>query len=262
MAVYPKKFNFTYHGYSIPCELYPPHPLTKKPKISLSITAGYILKIRAPQKTSHTDLIAILEKHAPKIFQRIEKQQTQQNKQEKLQFTQSEKHPFLGQYYPLNISENVHHKPNVQLIDNTLQINLRQNTPSKIEHLLDSWYHFQALELFSKRILVIKPSIPWIDWENQPPILRIKRMTSRWGSYIHRSPNIITLNQHLIKAPLPCIDYVIIHELCHAKELNHSKKFYALVANIMPDWKIYQSQLKEHSSLLLYNAQPKAEDKN
>lgn len=78
-------------------------------------------------------------------------------------------------------------------------------------------------------------------------------MTSRWGSYIHRSPRVVTLNQHLIKAPLTCIDYVIIHELCHEVEANHSKKFYTLVAKIMPDWKIWQTQLQQQSALLLYN---------
>ncbi|CAI3954687.1 UTP pyrophosphatase [Commensalibacter communis] len=261
MALHPKKFNFNYHGYLIPCELYLPHPLTKKPKISLSITPEQILRIRAPQKTPRTYLIAVIEKHASKIVQHIETQQNHLKKREKLQFIQSEKHLFLGEYYPLNIKENIHYKPNIQLIDGILNINIRQDTPQKIERLLDSWYRFQALDLFFERILVIKPSIPWIDWENQPPILRIKKMTSRWGSYINRSPSIITLNQHLIKAPLSCIDYVIIHELCHAKELNHSKKFHALVAKIMPNWKIYQAQLKERASLLLYNAQSKAEDK-
>lgn len=260
MAPSPKKFQFNYKQHQIACELYPPHHLTKKPKVSLLLTPEYILKIRAPKKTTHQQIVAILTKHGDWILQQIKKQHNKQEQSHHLQFIQSEKHLFLGQYYALDIHENQTQQPNIQLIDQTLAITVRQNTPKKIAYLLNSWYRFQAIDLFSKRLSLIRPSIPWIDWENHPPLLRIKIMTSRWGSYIHRSPRVITLNQHLIKAPLTCIDYVIIHELCHELEPNHSKKFYALVAQIMPSWKIWQSQLQQQGSLLLYNPILKEQD--
>lgn len=257
MTSFPKKFQFIYKQQQIICELYPPHHLTKKSKISLSLTPEHILKIRAPKRTAHQQILAVLEKHGDWILQQIKKQHTKQAQFQHLQFIQSEQHLFLGQYYSLDIQENCNQKPNIQIIDQTLKITIRQNTPQKVAYLLNSWYRFQAIDLFSKRLLFIQPSIPWIDWEKHPPLLRIKKMTSRWGSYIHRSPSVLTLNQQLIKASLTCIDYVIIHELCHEVEANHSKKFYALVAQIMPDWKIWQSQLQQRGALLLYNPMPK-----
>lgn len=255
-----KRFQFTYHQHQVMCELYPPHPLTKKPKISLSLTPELILKIKAPKRTTHQQIIAILEKHGDWILQQINKQHAKQEQSHHLQFIQSEKHLFLGQYYALDIIENSALKPNIQVVDQSLKITIRQNTPQKIAYLLNSWYRFQAIDLFSKRLLLIKPSISWINWEKHPPLLRIKKMTSRWGSYIHHTPRVITLNQHLIKAPLNCIDYVIIHELCHEVQPNHSKKFYSLVSQIMPDWKIWQSQLQQKSALLLYNTIPKEQN--
>lgn len=215
-----------------------------------------ILKIRAPKQTAHKDILTILEKHGDWIVQQIDKRRTKQTYSPPLQYIQGEEHPFIGHSYPLEIEENIHKKQNIQIINQKLHITLHHNTPLKVFALLDSWYRFQALELFSKRMMHMHPVIPWINWENCPPLLRIKKMTSRWGSYMHRDTGIVTLNQHLIKAPLHCIDYVILHELCHAKEPNHSKQFYALITPIMPHWKSYQSQLQQQYGALLHTPTP------
>ena len=67
------------------------------------------------------------------------------------------------------------------------------------------------------------------------PQLRVRKMRSRWGSCSRSA--VITLNLELIRMPLPCIDYVITHELCHLVEFNHGPRFYALQARFIPDWK-------------------------
>ncbi|MUG08447.1 DUF45 domain-containing protein [Commensalibacter melissae] len=60
-------------------------------------------------------------------------------------------------------------------------------------------------------------------------------LKNQWGSYNQKNNVIITLTQHLIKANPAAIDYVILHELCHAAEFNHSKKIYQIVTMIMPN---------------------------
>lgn len=67
---------------------------------------------------------------------------------------------------------------------------------------------------------------------------------TRWGSCT--AAGVIRLNWRLMQAPLPVIDYVIIHELCHLVELNHSARFWALVAAVCPDWKVKRDWLKQH----------------
>ncbi|MEG2396279.1 MAG: M48 family metallopeptidase, partial [Oscillospiraceae bacterium] len=67
-------------------------------------------------------------------------------------------------------------------------------------------------------------------------IIKIRKMKSRWGSCQPKT-GIVTLNSQLINAPIGCIEYVVLHELCHFVQPNHSKDFYSLVSAIMPDYK-------------------------
>ena len=74
-------------------------------------------------------------------------------------------------------------------------------------------------------------------------------MKTQWGSC---SPSgAILLNPHLIKTPTRCIDYVILHELCHLKEHNHSRAFYRLITHAMPDWERVKADLDRLSELYL-----------
>ena len=68
------------------------------------------------------------------------------------------------------------------------------------------------------------------------PTLKIRYMTSRWGS-CQPKKGIITLNSKLIEAPRNCIEYVILHELVHLIHPNHSRQFWNFVAMMMQDWK-------------------------
>ena len=74
------------------------------------------------------------------------------------------------------------------------------------------------------------------------PKLRIRTMKSCWGSCLVNK-GIITLNRKLLMKPRECIEYVVVHELCHFIHPNHSKEFYKFMEQFMPDWKERKGRL-------------------
>ena len=72
--------------------------------------------------------------------------------------------------------------------------------------------------------------------------LTIRTMQKRWGS--HTASGRIILNDRLIGARRDCIDYVIVHEMCHVAEPNHSPRFFRLLRRLMPDWERRKEMLE------------------
>lgn len=68
------------------------------------------------------------------------------------------------------------------------------------------------------------------------PTLYLRDMETRWGSCLAKK-GIVTMNRRLIEAPRNCIEYVVMHELCHFVYPNHSKLFYQFLTMLMPDWR-------------------------
>lgn len=106
---------------------------------------------------------------------------------------------------------------------------------------LDKWKKKQALGLFQKHLDMCyqnySRNIPY-------PSLRLRKMKSRWG-VCNVKTHVITLNTELINKDTKCLDYVIIHELSHLLEANHSKRFWNLVEENCPNYKIYRKLTNE-----------------
>ena len=111
----------------------------------------------------------------------------------------------------------------------------------KDKKMLDKYVDNNIIEIFSSRINY------WYNMfdENIPiPNLKIRKMTSRWGVCNIKNHN-VTLNYHLIKYDISCLDYVIVHELSHFIHPNHSKEFWNLVGKYYPRYKECRKMLKE-----------------
>lgn len=76
--------------------------------------------------------------------------------------------------------------------------------------------------------------------------ITIREQKTRWGSC--SSKGNLNFNWKLILMPSEVLDYVVVHELSHRKEMNHSKRFYKVVESVMPDYKVWQNWLREHES--------------
>jgi len=99
---------------------------------------------------------------------------------------------------------------------------------------VSSFLDQQCKTIFSEVMDELYPLVKKYGVEK--PFLRIRDMETRWGSCLTKKC-VVTLNKRLLEAPRNCIEYVVMHELCHFLHPNHSKQFYSFLSMLMPDWK-------------------------
>ncbi len=102
------------------------------------------------------------------------------------------------------------------------------------KNMMEKWMHFFTRKTFSEIIDWAYPQ--FIPYGAPYPVWTVRSMTSRWGSCQPQTGK-ITLNSKLIFYPKEAIEYVVVHEFAHFAHPDHSKAFWALVAEIMPDYK-------------------------
>lgn len=127
------------------------------------------------------------------------------------------------------------------------KIQERKDKMSNINPLtIDEIYDLadKAMKIIPKRIAHYAPLIG-VDYGR----ITIRNQKSRWGSCSGRGN--LNFNCLIMLMPFDVIDYVVVHELCHRKEMNHSKKFWLEVEKILPDYKKQLSWLKEHGDEIM-----------
>ena len=112
-----------------------------------------------------------------------------------------------------------------------------------ISRKVQQWYRKYAMTDFDRRLEIFSTKLGVAK-----PALYLSSAKSRWGSC--NSKKEVRLNWRLIQAPPHIINYVICHELAHLKEMNHSARFWAVVASIFPEYKRAESELKQLSAQL------------
>lgn len=157
----------------------------------------------------------------------------------KREYVSGETHNYIGKQYRLKITKA--RKQNVKLKGHFLHVSIQNpNDRLKIKLLLAQWYRDHALDIFNWRI---EQNLHLFKkYKLEFPKLVVRRMEKRWGSCTAEGK--VTLNPEIIKAPVKCIDYVIVHELCHLIHHNHSSEFYKLQNKMMPDWEKWKNKLE------------------
>lgn len=146
---------------------------------------------------------------------------------------------FRGRGYGLTLERGA--AESVALRDDSLVVAAPSELDaSRIRRLIDTWYRDQALRTFRERKIECHRRMA-AEGLSLPPMV-IRPMKSRWGSYSYRTGR-MTLNLYLIKAPVACLDYVIIHELCHMKVRHHGPRFWRFVERYVPDHAELRKQL-------------------
>ncbi len=155
------------------------------------------------------------------------------------QYLSGETFYYLGRQYRMKLVQGG--GQSVKLLGRYLQVDCTNTSDTaQVQRLVDAWYGLHARSTFERRMDTRLKKHPGLA-DSTPPIT-IRRMKSRWGSCTKAGR--IMLNTELIQAPTECIDYVIVHELCHLKVPDHSLKFFRLLTRNMPDWRRRKDRLE------------------
>ena len=150
-------------------------------------------------------------------------------------------HYYLGRQHRLKVIAFLG-KPHVCLKDQFFYVSLADPSDTrKIEILLHQWYRERAKILFRD---ILDKGMQKIRRHGiaHTPTLVVRSMKRRWGSCTKYGK--ILLNLELIKVPSDCIEYVVMHELCHLVERNHTDKFYHLLSSLMPNWRKIKEKIE------------------
>jgi hypothetical protein len=165
----------------------------------------------------------------------------------KKEYVPGETFKYLGAQYRLKVLES--NEEFVEVDDKYLIIHTKKiHNITRKQRLVSEWFRKEAFNRFNEALDEMYPLVENIvDSKTQ---IEVKKMTKRWGSCL-RKKNTILLNLELIKAPMHCVEYVVLHELIHFKYKNHNKTFYNKLTVLMPDWKQRKDILDEEIVLFV-----------
>mgnify|MGYP003877815677 CR=1 FL=1 len=211
---------------------------TRRKTIALQITDSATLIVRAPFNVSNETIQKVILKHLFWIRKKKEEIQSRESKFSPKEFVNGEGFLYLGKYYKLRIVDN----QEVPLkFKNEFYLSKRY-LPNAKQIFID-WYKKKAYEKISERV----------KWYAQKRGFKYNKINitnaqKRWGSCSPKGN--LNFPWRLIMAPLPVIDYVVVHELVHLEERKHSIAFWTKVKMLMPDYEKYKNFLKKNGYLL------------
>jgi predicted metal-dependent hydrolase len=212
---------------------------TDRKTLGLTVHRDGRVVARAPRRAREADVLTWVAGHADWIVRKQQAVARLEPRTPPLRYVDGETHLYLGRRCRLAIEQG--EVDGVCLAGDRLRVTASANASAeRVKELMDDWYAHQACEQFAARL-----DACWAAFssaEGHPPALRVKRMGARWGSMSPRRS--MSLRLDLIRAPVECIDYVIFHELCHLVHPNHGREFWALVEELVPDWKCRKNRLE------------------
>lgn len=214
-------------------------------RLRIHVEPGGALVVEAPVGTPENRIRAGVQKRARWIMDHIDRFEDYRRHALPRDYCSGETHFYLGRRHKLT----VHARPgarSVRLIAGRLEVSAPLGDADDVRLALQRWYRQRALAYLNLRTARLATELPWV--ETAPPV-KLLKMKRYWGSC---SPHgAITLNPALIKAPVHCVEYVLLHELCHMAEHNHSPRFYALLDRHRPEWRAAKDELDGLSEMLL-----------
>lgn len=207
---------------------------SKRRSIGLHIDdRGLIVSV--PMRSSEKWLHSVLQDKARWVVEKLEGWQSCQPKT--VDWQDGETIDYLGELLVLRVTHSLFATP-IQRRGNQLWVYVVNGSmAAHIEQAVSHWYRHEAERLFAERVAHYSPLLNAV-----PRQIKLSSAKTQWGCCTVRGT--VHLNVQLIKLPLRLLDYVVVHELAHLRELNHSAAFWRVVESACPDYTSLRNELK------------------
>ena len=234
-----------YHGERIPYRV----ETSNRKTISIRVNHEEIV-VRAPKTLSKRKITELVQTKANWIVEKYHEMKEVKPLIQPTDYREGSKFLYRGEVLTLKHRQGNQYgvksgEGKVWLEDNELNVALTDFSVGAIQNILEQWYRHEARQRIEERVEYYSRRY---DFGKRVNRIFIKDQKSRWGSCSSKCN--LNFNYRLIMAPDEVLDYVVIHELCHLKHMNHSVDFWNVVGEIMPDYKAFRAWLRKHGGSL------------
>jgi hypothetical protein len=212
----------------------------RRKTISLHIKEDGKIVIYTPYHTPRWEIEKFIKEKQSWIVEKISEKEKRTKEVEKT-FHPGEKFLYLGEWYPLEMQEPRSKEPPLKLVFGKFILN--HDHVEEARALFGNWYKREAKEKITERVDYYSNRFQLF-----PEGIMITSARSRWGSCSR--DNRLSFSWRIIMASLAVIDYILIHELVHIREKNHSKKFWNCLESVLPEYRKHRRWLRENGHLL------------
>lgn len=191
------------------------------------------LRVGAPWRAGSRAIERELRAHEAWVLRKLD--EWQQRRAQTLRWREGETLMFMGEPLRLALAPGI--ETVARSADRLIVGAPVEPRPAEIAGRVVQWLREQALACFHDRIAHYRPPLAAPALE-----VRLSNARTRWGS-CHAAGRIL-LNWRLIHMPLRLVDYVVVHELAHLEEMNHSARFWRIVARVIPDYRARRKDLR------------------
>jgi len=215
-------------------------PERQATRLSIHVEPNGEVLVDAPLGVTQASVLAGVKKRVRWISQHVAEAKARRVHLLPRDYVSGESLMYLGRRYRLRVVHDSASPAQARMRGGFIEVTTPQAGPAPVRDVLDAWYRERAREVLHARLAEVASGLRWI---RMLPPMRMQFMRSQWGSC---SPaGRITMNPWLVKAPRQCIDYVLLHELCHLAHHNHSPRFYRALDRQMPGWRVIKQRLDD-----------------
>lgn len=211
--------------------------LASRQTLTIEVHPDSRVLVRAPLGCPHALIAERVRKRVGWISRQLAEFDRYRPRTPARQYLNGESHLYLGRQYRLKLVSG--DAASVTVTRGQLLVTLpSEPEPERVKGVLHGWYLERARVVFAD---VLDASLPRFKGVHHPRLI-VRAMRSRWGSLSRAGT--MTLNVNLVRAPRACIEYVVIHELCHIRHRDHDARFFRLLGQVMPDWERRKQRLE------------------